>query len=137
MTRRSKEELAKAAELFAGQELLDYSEEEVSGDERRDPASQEGEEGMDVDEEGKVKEKGGASGEVFLTPEEVLQNERDREEERRKQQLAKERRKIERELEEARKREDARLAGELGRELGRKATMRSGQSGQLSRLEGT
>ena len=43
MPRRSKEELAKAAELFAGQELLDYSEEEVSGDERgEDQTSQEG-----------------------------------------------------------------------------------------------
>jgi hypothetical protein len=48
-TRKSKEELAKAAKLFAGQELLDYSEEEVSGDERReDQTSQEGEEGMEM-----------------------------------------------------------------------------------------
>ncbi len=122
MTRRSKEELARAAELFAGQELLDYSEEEASGDERKeDQTSPEGEEGMDVDEEGKVKEKGEAGGKVFLTPEEMLQAERDRDEEKRRQLLAKERQKMERELEEARKREDARLAGELGRELGRKA----------------
>ncbi len=83
--------------------------------------SPEGEEGMDVDEEGKGKEKGEAGGEVFLTPEEMLQAERDRDEEKRRQLLAKERRKMERELDEARKREDARLAGELGRELGRKA----------------
>ncbi len=49
VTRRSKEELAKAAELFAGHELLDYSEEEVSGDERReDQTSPEGEEEMDA-----------------------------------------------------------------------------------------
>ena len=121
-TRKSKEELAKAAELFAGQELLDYSEEEVSGDERReDLSSQEGEEGMDMDGDVKGKEKGEASGEVFLTPEEMLQAERDREEEKRRLALAKERRRLERDLEEARKREDARLAGELGRELGRKA----------------
>ncbi len=45
-TRRSKEELAKAAEMFAGQELLDYSVDEGSGDDRReDQMSQEGEEG--------------------------------------------------------------------------------------------
>ncbi len=102
-TRKSKEELAKAAELFAGQELLDYSEEEVSGDERReDLSSQEGEEGMDVDGDVKGKEKGEANGEVFLTPEEMLQAERDREEEKRRLALAKERRRLERDLEEAR-----------------------------------
>jgi hypothetical protein len=120
MARRSREELAKAAELFAGQELLDYSEEEVSGDERReDQSSQEGEEGMDVDGDVKGKEKGEASGDVFLTAEEMLKVEREREEEKARLALAKERRKLERELEEARKREDARMAGELGRELGR------------------
>jgi hypothetical protein len=70
---------------------------------------------------GKGKEKGETGGEVFLTPEEMLQAEKDRDEEKRRQLLAKERRMTERELDEARKREDARLAGELGRELGRKA----------------
>ncbi len=110
-TRKSKEELAKAAELFAGQELLDYSEEEVSGDERReDLSSQEGEEGMDVDGDVKGKEKGEASGEVFLTPEEMLQAERDREEEKRRLALAKEWHK----LETWRRRGSARMPGWLG-----------------------
>ncbi len=53
-TRRSKEELARAAEMFAGRELLDYSEDEGSGDDRReDQRSPEGVEGMEVDGEGR------------------------------------------------------------------------------------
>ncbi len=61
---------------------------------REDLPSREGEEGMDVDGDVKGKEKGEASGEVFLTVEEMLQAERDREEEKVRLALAKERRKL-------------------------------------------
>ncbi len=72
MSKRSKEELAREQLIC----LQGRSEEEGSGDEGgEDRRSPEGVEGMELDGEGKVKDKGEVGGEVFLTPEEMLQAE--------------------------------------------------------------
>ncbi len=119
---RRREELARAALLYAGNELLDYSEEE-EGEEGKSKDEEE----MDVDGKEVQKERN----EVFLSPEEeakaraaaaaeaaaAMVKAASMEDAKR----ARERRRKEEQERNERRKEEARLASELGRELGRKA----------------
>ena len=139
---RRREELARAALLYAGTELLDYSEEEEaegenSKDENEDVEGEKSKDEEEMDVDGKEGQK--ERNEVFLSPEEQakaaaaaataaaeaavaaaaadMAKAASMEEAKR---VRERRRKEEQERNERRK-EEARLASELGRELGRKA----------------